>query len=72
MVAPPRRVVIAETTVSGDDVVDALETDPVWSADLEEVETDHGRYYAWGADGLAQDLTRRSAFRPLGQAVSWR
>jgi hypothetical protein len=68
VVAPPRRIVIATTTVDRTVIEQAMATDPVWSPDLTVVATEHGEYFGWGGDGLEVDVSRRTPLRPLGQA----
>jgi len=67
VLAPPRRVVIAATTVPASDVVAAIESDPVWSPDLEEAVTESGRYWHWGGEDFEIHADRRSPLRPLGR-----
>jgi hypothetical protein len=64
---PPNSLYIDETSVSADAVVSALETDPLWSAELTEVATDHGTYFTWGEDPGAFNPDRISPLRPLGR-----
>ena len=42
VLAPPRNITIAETSVTSDDVTAAVESDPLWSADLTTVESAGG------------------------------
>lgn len=65
--APPQRVIVVDTSVAATDVADAVATDPVWSADLQVVDSDAGTYWTWGDDPLAQDVTRRTPMRELGR-----
>jgi len=67
VMAPPDNLIVAVTSAPVADVVGAVETDPVWSADLSTVSTDHGDYFSWGDDGARLEIARRSSFRPLGQ-----
>ena len=68
VLAPPRRVVVADTTVTPDAVRAALTTDPVWSAELTEVDGADGAFYSWGDDDTEVQVDRRSPLRPLGQS----
>ena len=68
VLAPPRRVVVADTTVTPDAVRTALTTDPVWSAELTEVDGADGAFYSWGGDDTEVHVDRRSPLRPLGQS----
>ena len=68
VLAPPRRVVVADTTVTPDAVRTALTTDPVWSAELTEVDGADGAFYSWGDDDIELHVDRRSPLRPLGQS----
>ena len=68
VLAPPRRVVVADTTVTPDAVRTALTTDPVWSAELTEVDGADGTFYSWGDDDTEVHVDRRSPLRPLGQS----
>ncbi len=67
LVAPPYRVIVADTTVPATAIADAVTTDPLWSADLNAVESETGPYWTWGDDPMAQDISRRSPMRQLGQ-----
>lgn len=68
VLAPPQRVVVAVTTVTPDAVRAALTTDPVWSAELTEVDDAGGTFYSWAGDDSEVHIDRRSPLRPLGQA----
>jgi hypothetical protein len=67
VLAPPRNITIAETSVSSDDVDAAVESDPLWASELTSVETPAGAYYQWGDDPTAPNVDRISPMRPLGQ-----
>jgi hypothetical protein len=67
VVDPPSNIVVVATNASSSDVVGALESDPVWSADLTTIGTESSPYFAWGEDGASVDAARISTFRPLGQ-----
>ena len=64
VLAPPRRVVVADTTVTPDAVRTALTTDPVWSAELTKVD---------GADGASTraTMTPRCTSLALAVAPAW-
>jgi hypothetical protein len=64
---PPSELRIDRVAVERDDVVAAVEDDPVWSSDLETVEIDAGSYFDWsGGDEGQLDPSRRTPMRPLG------
>ena len=65
--APPNNIAIAEVRVSPDDVTAAVETDPLWSAQLTTIEHPDGGYFQWGDDPLETQLELRTPMRPLGQ-----
>jgi hypothetical protein len=67
VLAPPRSIMIAETSVSPDDVAAAVESDPLWSSELTTVETPDGSYYQWGDDPTELNVDRITPMRPLGQ-----
>lgn len=67
VLAPPRNVIFAETTVSAEQVVAAVRSDPVWAEELVDVDTPAGGYFVWDRDPLEMVLERRSPLRPLGQ-----
>ena len=67
VLAPPRNITIAETSVSSDDVDAAVESDPLWASELTTVETPGGAYYQWSDDPTAPNVDRISPMRPLGQ-----
>ncbi len=67
VVDPPGTIVVVATSASPSDVTGALESDPVWSADLTTVGTESSPYFAWAEDGTSVDASRISTFRPLGQ-----
>jgi hypothetical protein len=67
VLAPPRNVFVAETSVDPETVAAAVHSDPLWSDVLTEVDHPHGGYFQWGDDPLATDLERRTPMRPLGQ-----
>lgn len=64
---PPREFEIVEAAVGDAAVLDAIQTDPEWSADLREVDSDSGRYFQWTDDPVAIDPARRTVLRQLGQ-----
>lgn len=66
LIAPPYRVISADTTVSATDIAAAVATDPLWSPDLNDIESDAGPFWTWGDDPMSQDVTRRSPMRDLG------
>jgi len=65
---PPDELRVAKVAVPPQDVLGALQSDPLWSDRLAEVESDGGTYFDWtaGDDELAVDPQRRSPMRPLG------
>jgi hypothetical protein len=67
VLAPPNNIMIAETSVTADDVTAAVASDPLWSADLGTVESAGGPYFTWGDDPAAPHVDRISPMRPLGQ-----
>jgi hypothetical protein len=67
VLAPPRNVTIAETSVTSDDIAAAVESDPLWSTDLTTVESADGAYFQWTDDPAAPHVDRITPMRPLGQ-----
>lgn len=67
LVAPPNRVIVAEASVSATEIADAVATDPLWSSELNDVDSDAGPYWTWGDDPMAHDVTKRTPMRELGQ-----
>ncbi len=67
VLAPPHDLMIADTDVSPDDIATVIELDPMWSAELELVDTPYGAYFQWGTDPAAVHADRISPLRPLGQ-----
>ena len=67
VLAPPHDLMIADTDVTPDDIATVVELDPMWSAELELVDTPYGAYFQWGTDPAAVHADRISPLRPLGQ-----
>lgn len=67
VLAPPRSMMIAETSVSPDDIAAAVQSDPLWAAELTTIETPDGAYFQWGDDPTALNVDRITPMRPLGQ-----
>lgn len=64
---PPHQVMVVDTSVDDEVVIDALRADPAWSSDLQEVEFESALYYQWTDDPVSIHLDRRSVLRPFGQ-----
>ena len=63
----PHDLRIARVAVDTRALESALESDPLWSDDLDTVDADVGSYYDWnGSEGSRPDPTRITPMRPLG------
>lgn len=65
--ARPGNALIIQTSVPATTVIDAMRADPVWSPDLQEIESSVGEYFQWTDDPPATDFDRLTILHPLGQ-----
>ncbi len=64
---PPDRLRVARVAVDAGTVESALESDPLWSDELETVDADAGSYFDWsGGEEGRPDPSRITPMRPLG------
>ncbi|CAN5595190.1 hypothetical protein BH24ACT5_BH24ACT5_24210 [soil metagenome] len=67
---PPHEVVILDTMVEDGAVMGAIHQDPVWSPDLQEIDSPAGSYFQWTDEPADIHPDRRSVLRPLGRGGS--
>jgi hypothetical protein len=67
VLAPPRHVIVVETSVPADTITAAVESDPLWSADLRQESGPAGPYWSWGGEDFDIDPARQSPLHSLGR-----